>query len=232
MFKTCKKPPMSIISASGSICTFNALQEGLPLKSHVVQLVATQSGRGTPSPDNVRTINGHSAINIQRIANNEVVGTIPSANIDATGKIVADVRFTLIIAPITNGIDYVMNNGETQFVYAFYNDMPVGGSQSYDTSRIVNTDKQFTAPINGYVAVRVNSGVSDYSVCKGNAYTITIGSTVNEGQYDARTGILEVTQPSVQTIQLPPCPIDTLEGVNNIFADCGSTALEAFKIGR
>ncbi len=63
MFKTCKKPPMSIISASGSICTFNALQEGLPLKSHTIALTATQSGSGTPSPDNVRTINGYSEIN-------------------------------------------------------------------------------------------------------------------------------------------------------------------------
>ena len=321
-------PPVSFPTVSGSICTFNSQYAGLPLKSHTIALTATQSGSGTPSPSNPRPISGYSAINIQRIANNEVVGTIPSANIDATGKIIADVRFTLIIAPITNGIDYVMNNGETQFVYAFYNDMPVGGSQSYDTSRIVNTNKQFTAPINGYVALRINSGVSDYSVCKGNAYSITIGSTVYGGEYDARTGVfvatherynlgsftwgynsgqtrfyttsatdIEVptqyadladitceiyetvsftqltsgsvnnqiaglrsgtnnfiscrdtryTDPAIyktamngvyavcrlaqpQVIQLPPCPIDTLE-VNNIWADTGDTTLQYPKFG-
>jgi len=32
------------------------------------------------------------------------------------------------------------------------------------------------------------------------------------------------------TIQLPPCPIDTLEGVNNIFADCGDTTVEYINI--
>jgi hypothetical protein len=63
----------------------------------------------------------------------------------------------------------------------------------------------------------------------GNSTTISIGSTVNEGEYDARTGILEVTSPSVQTIQLQPCPIDTLEGVNNIWADTGETTVQYFK---
>ena len=65
----------------------------------------------------------------------------------------------------------------------------------------------------------------------GNSTTISIGSTVNEATYNARTGILEVTQPSVQTIQLPPCPIDTLEGVNNIWADTGDTTLQYPKFG-
>ena len=34
-----------------------------------------------------------------------------------------------------------------------------------------------------------------------------------------------------QTIQLPPCPIDTLEGVNNIWADTGDTTLQYPKFG-
>jgi hypothetical protein len=34
-----------------------------------------------------------------------------------------------------------------------------------------------------------------------------------------------------QTIQLPPCPIDTLEGVNNILADTGDTTLQYPKFG-
>jgi hypothetical protein len=33
------------------------------------------------------------------------------------------------------------------------------------------------------------------------------------------------------TIQLPPCPIDTLEGVNNIWADTGDTTLQYPKFG-
>jgi hypothetical protein len=34
-----------------------------------------------------------------------------------------------------------------------------------------------------------------------------------------------------QTIQLQPCPIDTLEGVNNIWADTGDTTAQYIKIG-
>ena len=62
-------------------------------------------------------------------------------------------------------------------------------------------------------------------------FTIPIGQTVNEATYNARTGVLEVTQPSVQTLQLPPCPIDTLQGVNNIWADTGDTTLQYIKLG-
>jgi hypothetical protein len=34
-----------------------------------------------------------------------------------------------------------------------------------------------------------------------------------------------------QTIQLPPCPIDTLQGINNIWADTGETTASIIKIG-
>jgi hypothetical protein len=73
------------------------------------------------------------------------------------------------------------------------------------------------------------STVSAVNGLTNSFYTIPIGQSVNEGEYDARTGILEVTSPSVQTIQLPPCPIDTLEGVNNIWADTGETTVQYFK---
>ena len=33
------------------------------------------------------------------------------------------------------------------------------------------------------------------------------------------------------TIQLPPCPIDVLEGQNNIWADTGDTTLQYIKLG-
>jgi hypothetical protein len=75
------------------------------------------------------------------------------------------------------------------------------------------------------------SDISSFEAYNGNTYTINIGSTVNEGEYDARTGVLKVTSPSEQIIQLPSCPIDTLEGVNNIWADTGDTTLQYPKFG-
>ena len=41
--------------------------------------------------------------------------------------------------------------------------------------------------------------------------------------------VYELATPT--TIQLPPCPIDTLEGVNNIWADTGDTTLQYPKFG-
>ena len=80
MFKTCKKPPMSIISASGDVCSFKSLQSGLPLKSHKIDV----------SP----TLNGVSEINIGMVNWNQIAtineqfpqGGI-SATIDANGII-------------------------------------------------------------------------------------------------------------------------------------------------
>lgn len=93
--KTCLKPPMSIISASGSICTFNALQEGLPLKSHKVALTATQSGSGTPSPSNPRAISGYDKIH--------VCGT----GINLWGGAVLVTGIKTSIPSATEGTDYI-----------------------------------------------------------------------------------------------------------------------------
>ena len=41
--------------------------------------------------------------------------------------------------------------------------------------------------------------------------------------------VYELATPT--TIQLPPCPIDTLQGVNNIWADTGETTAQYIKIG-
>ena len=86
-------------------------------------------------------------------------------------------------------------------------------------------------PLNHYeYTVGSISTVSAVNGSTNSFFTIPIGQTVNEGVYNAKTGVLEVTQPSVQTLQLPPCPIDTLE-VNNIWADTGDTTLQYIKLG-
>ena len=63
MYPCLSLPSLSYPTLTGSIVSFNA-QYALPLKSHKVALTATQSGSGTPSPDNVRSINGRSDIAI------------------------------------------------------------------------------------------------------------------------------------------------------------------------
>lgn len=61
-FEVKSKPRLTFPTLTDSIVTFNSQYAGLPLKSHSVEVVATQSGSGTPSPDNIRSINGHDSI--------------------------------------------------------------------------------------------------------------------------------------------------------------------------
>lgn len=71
MYKTNKTPVLDVNTASGAVASFDTLFS-LPLASHKIALTATQSGSGTPSPDNVRTINGYSAIKMSATGKNLV----------------------------------------------------------------------------------------------------------------------------------------------------------------
>jgi hypothetical protein len=68
------------------------------------------------------------------------------------------------------------------------------------------------------------------------------GETINEPWISSMDKYIEGTTPTngaqvvyplstPQTIQLPPCPIDTLQGINNIWADTGNTTASYIKIG-
>jgi hypothetical protein len=97
---------------------------------------------------------------------------------------------------------------------------------------VLNFGRPYGTTYNNDVFINYPSTDTSYHSGTSNQYkTISIGQTVNKATYNARTGVMEVTQPSVQTIQLPPCPIDTLEGVNNIWADTGDTTLQYPKFG-
>lgn len=230
MFKTCKKPPMSIITASGDICSFKALQAGIPLKSHIVE---------------IHSVSGVSAINIgNSIAydTNIEQGTLDNSGLNSYA---ANRIRTADYIHVVSGHTYKITLKGSG---AYYLGVSGYTANDYATARTQstawlgnNTDLLIDA---GIKYIRINVRFMDSTVITPadltgifvtditNYSTIQIGSTVNEGVYNARTGILEVTQPSVQTLQLEPCPIDTLEGVNNIWADTGNTSLEAIKIGR
>ena len=69
-FQVNKNPRLTFPTLTGYIVTFNSQYAGLPLKSHKIALTATQSGSGTPSPDNVRPISGFTEANIKHCGKN------------------------------------------------------------------------------------------------------------------------------------------------------------------
>lgn len=235
-----KKPSVSYPSQTGSIITFNSQYAGLPLKSHTIALTATQSGSGTPSPDNVRTINGYSAISVSATGKNLV---------DISDKTITQGAYVINNVPtkLPSG-DYVLSfNFSGNSSSASFRVDDINGTAIFQTSfttieginvRYISLNsegrflKLFSNAVGTYSNFQIENGrqATTYEPF-GNTYTIQIGSTVYGGEYDARTGVLTVTQPSVQTLQLPPCPIDTLQGVNNIWADTGETTVQYIKIG-
>jgi hypothetical protein len=228
MFESFLKPSITTQTVSGSICTFNTQYVGLPLKSHTVD---------------IDSVSGVSAINIgntNAYDTNIEQGTLDNSGLNAYA--INRIR-TADYIPVVSGHTYKITLKGSG---AYYLGVSGYTANDYTTARTQstawlgnNTDLLIDA---GIKYIRINVRFMDNAVITPadltgilvtditNYFTINIGQTVNEGEYDARTGILEVTSPTVQTIQLPPCPIDTLE-VNNIWADTGDTTLSYITIG-
>jgi hypothetical protein len=292
-----KKPSVSYPEQTGSIVTFNSQYAGLPLKSHKIALTATQSGSGTPSPDNVRNIVGVSSVNIGQTsgygeyfqgllngtyAYREFDGS-ENWKISSTGnnyyfEIGANVMIadTIIANEFDNihrapTVDYIGIYNTARFIQLRPSTAELdleawkiwlNDNHLFVIYKLVNQTTPTITP-QEFATLCQAFGIT------GNTYPITFGQTVYGGEYDARTGVLTITHGFIasyngetinepwissmdeyveggtptsgaqvvyplstpQTIQLQPCPIDTLEGVNNIWADTGDTTAQYIKIG-
>lgn len=207
------KPPLSFPSVSGAVCTFNSQYAGLPLKAHEVAIVASQSGSGTPSPSNPRTISGYSAINIsatgRNIGNKDlfVRGTIGGGGQDGT----SNQRLRSPFIPVKPNTSYsLMCNTEVN-IYEIHKYGANGEYYGYNT--INSSSTVYTFPSNTYytrILIRYSNNAAIYvadltqfQIAEsetalpyepfGTYTTITIGSTVYGGTYNAISGVLNVT---------------------------------------
>lgn len=228
-----KKPSVSFPSQTGAIITFNSQYAGLPLKSCKVNIPVTQEGTGDPSPDNVRTINGYSAINISHSdadTSNPTVHTIQIGSTVYGGEY--DARTGVLTAPV-NGADMGsltwsiqdVSGDVTRFISNPIADMKLTTTRTMNIiCSMFKTNKSIPEPYmdnsiyNGANVKQLIVVTSDYSDLA------SFTSAVN-----GQAVVYELATP--QTIQLPPCPIDTLQGVNNIWADTGDTTVQYIKIG-
>jgi len=224
-----KKPSVTFPEQTGSIVTFNSQYAGLPLKSHTVDF---------------DSVSGVSAINISATGKNLV--DITDQTVTTQSRIVDNLhlnkgvyRFTIRVVNNTNinGV-FAIRIGTTNIKTAGFNgnfDGILSTAFNLTENSVINIilgggSAGYSFDISN-AQIEIGTALTPYTPYNGSFTTITIGSTVNEATYNARTGVMEVTQPSVQTLQLPPCPIDTLEGVNNIWADTGETTVQYIKIG-
>ena len=227
-FRTNKTPVLQTKSASGSVATFNTAL-AMPLPSCNIAVTATQSGSGTPSPDNVRTINGYSAINISHsdadtsnptVYTIQIGSTVYGGEYDArTGVLTANVKTRVFNGAVSEDWgDYPSGNG-----YSF--------SSIVDMQSIVLYDG-----LCNWLKVRTtvdNTDTNAIYIGVGNRNIYAVGvkdifPTLADWRTYLSNNNLIITYPlaTPTTIQLPPCPIDTIaNSVNNIWADTGNVDL-------
>lgn len=104
--------------------------------------------------------------------------TITNASISSNGIITGSGDlFDLHIARVKQGQTYIAsgiasNPSSYDFVCGFFTDIPEMDSITYNNSRIVQSvNPLFTAPINGYVAIRSNTGLTNCQLEKGSSAT-------------------------------------------------------------
>ena len=222
MYPCLSLPPLSFPTVSGAVCSFDSQYAGLPLKSHSVAVVGTQSGSGTPSPSNPRALNGWSAITITANSVPTVISigsTIYGGNYDAVSGVLT----------VTHSI-YTLTGNENWFIAGSGTNI-----RAYVDNLIPN--KKYSA--NGICSC-FKGGSANYpnefdliqNYVRFNVYGIATTSAefntwiTNHSPIDV---VYELATPT--TIQLPSCPIETLSGVNNVFADTGDTTLQYIKLG-
>lgn len=251
MYPCLSLPSLSFPTLTGSIVTFNA-QYALPLKAHTVNIDSVSGVSAIGISATGLNLWGGKYL-LQDFINMNLggsftyddekllfgAGQMSGSKVIHTANFKANTRYTIILTGYNSYYGTATNmsvlyTDNTRTDIAFPNNTP----NVKQTVRFVTTANKTVQAITGR-----NSGGNTtlyYNECCllegvhtaddfepfGTFKHIDIGQTVNEGEYDARTGVMEVTLPSVQTIQLPPCPIDTLEGVNNIWADTGNTTLQ------
>lgn len=230
-----KKPSVSYPSQTGSIVTFNSQYAGLPLKSHKVAVTATQSGSGTPSPDNVRPISGYNAINISQSGADTSTPTVHTITIGSTvygGEYDARTGVLTVTHGIVDLGSLTWIKDDTSYGFTFF--------RSSDISDMALGYLTSDCACSAYgIHTGGRGAINDGEICVYSAGQTRViirdddKSSMTSGDFrSAITGVYFVYKLATpQTIQLAPCPIDTLQGVNNIWADTGDTTAQYIKIG-
>ena len=221
-----KYAPVIVSTASGDPATFTDGADNLPIKSLVAELLATQSGSGDPTPNNIRPIIAITSCNITVNGNVHTIDTT-SAGTFYGGTL----NVTTGLLTITHTI---FNLGSGSWNYntsrqAFNRDFgsiketPIGTMPSmiceiYKTT--TTKDGQGWLAADNFTIGQLSGGTRIY--IKDNRYTNTDDfRTAVTGKYV----VFELNSPSA-TYQLTPEQINTVLGNNTISCDLGSVSVD------
>lgn len=146
--------------ASGAIASFPDGSNGIPVEDLVIGIEPLQDLHGYANP-----WPGGGSKNLAQDGYAWSIG--------ATGLIVS-ADYNTSVAKVAQGETYTFSNNGVATnvgVLAFYTSFPEIGSQSYDSSRIVNAQSTFTAPIDGYAVLRLDTGTTKIQLESGSSAT-------------------------------------------------------------
>ena len=185
MIESFKIPTANFPTVSGAVCTFNSQYEGLPLKSHSVDVVATQIGSGTPSPDNVRAISGWNGAVISHCG----INLWDEETIGGYYQYYTGVYYPNNTELCSKNFIPVLPN--TTYYYARPNDLSITGAtlfydanKNYIDGTSPTANKKFTTPNNCYF-IKFNFG-NAYGATYNNDISINYPST--DTSYHAYNG--------------------------------------------
>jgi len=196
---------VAIQTASGSIASFETPLQ-MPVFGLKADIVPAQSGSGTPSPSNSRTISGRTQVLVTKTGKN-IANFINGYGINNEGKIVSAVRRFATVDPILicpNTHYYIKKNGEQDcsFILAvFNNDVLIRRVISIAANSLLDTSGGNKFYVAGYVLgddtvtiedclpmVVIDNNISNFEAYKGETKTISLGQTVYGGTLDLLTG--------------------------------------------
>ena len=203
----------NVQTGSGSIVTIDNADGETGIKSLIANIEPIQSGSGTPSPTNVRPISGWTKARVVQAKDNLAGDNGHAVYIDTSGIVTSAAAYNSTIIRVKSGTTYSAKvSAVSTSTYAFYSDYPAVGAVSYNGARTVVQNRQtftFSAPINGFVLIRPDSGQTLLSVNEGSTipssltnasvYDVPFGSagTVYGGTLDVASGLLTVTHLAV-----------------------------------
>lgn len=213
-------------TASGSVANFPDGAENVPVESLVVNIEPVQAGTGDPSPSNPRPISGWTACTISHSGADtsdpteyeiDLDGTVYGGELNVkTGVLTVTHRLVektgndvVSVSQSSSGVYYVSFGtitGSQQTLSANKNEF---ASNIYEITTGGSTDK----------ACRITTNLLAYN---NDITTIEMAQAF----YDATHLQIKYPLETIETYQLDPEQINTLYGVNNIWADTGDVTVE------
>lgn len=200
----------------------------LPAESAVANVGPTQSGSGTPSPENVREFVGYTGANVYHGADQTTYDTI-SVTFPSSAGTVYGGTLDLVAGTLTVDKAYAALNDSSKWTTNT-------GSSSYNFLYDVNfsdrkkTSSSFSGLLCSYCQNAGSSSVDTvrWTSASSNKMGMKLTSgTLTQVQTDATAGkiaiVYDLAEPVVYT--LDPVTLTLLRGANVVWADCGDMSV-------